>query len=162
MKKSFTLVELLIVIVVIGVITTLVIPRIRVLAINARGPEAMHNLRMLADSAWRHYLETGDFPPTQSETNILPKLDYNLPSNPMGYFSYKYSSFGEPTEHVQIWAVDPEVYDNGPTGTIFIYYISYIYDTPTVWGEPGHKMDEHWYRHYAHWKIGKGYTVGWP
>ena len=74
MKKAFTLIELLIVLIIIGIITVLAIPQYQKIMINAQGAEAKQNLRALADSAWRYYIEAGHFP-TMRYDRVPPSLD---------------------------------------------------------------------------------------
>jgi len=49
-KRSFTLIELLIVLVIIGVVVTLAVPQYQNVVMRMRGAEAMRNVRALADS----------------------------------------------------------------------------------------------------------------
>lgn len=62
MRKSFTLIELLIVIIIIGILATLAIPQYQKLMDKVRITQAKQLVSALADSAWRRYLETREFP----------------------------------------------------------------------------------------------------
>ena len=150
MKKSFTLIELLIVIVIIGVIITFEIPQYRKAAIRARGAEAKHNLNMLAESLWRYYLETGHFPRTQSE---LPGcLDVTLPDETSGYFTYRYFCSSVPSAPLfglVVYAYDADAYSNGPVGAIIRYSIR-IEDESPFWGQTGQRLDDNLYKYYLH------------
>ena len=162
MKKSFTLIELLIVIVIIGVIMTLAVPRYRLLVINARGAEAKKTLRAIADSVWRYYLESGNFPPTNVVPSEIPSvLDITLPTDQTQNFDYQYFTSSDIT---RLFAWDYDAYFNGPVGSVVAYGVYYD-DTPTMNGQPGHKMDETWYRYYLHlFKTGSEgeLRMGWP
>ena len=175
MKKSFTLIELLIVIVVIGVIMTLAMPGYKKIMIRTRGAEAKQNVRMLVESVWRYYVESGEFPPGDI-TGTLPidLLDVDLPdssSQAFRYFYYNiYASVGEYSDSVWIIAYDEELLTKGvgafPQGAILGYGAYYNYDEPTTYmGTPAQRMDEHYYVHYRHSvKAGTGYqeVIGWP
>lgn len=53
MKKAFTLIELLIVLIIIGVIVTLAVPQYEKWLIRVRGAEAMTNLQIKLGSVSR-------------------------------------------------------------------------------------------------------------
>lgn len=62
-KKAFTFIELLIVLVIIATLAVLAVPNYQRIVENSKGAEAKIILRALSDSLWRYYLEAGDFPP---------------------------------------------------------------------------------------------------
>jgi len=170
-KHAFTLIELLIVLVIIGIVAVLAIPRFRVVLINMRGAEAMTNVRALADSVWRYYQETGDFPPVNPPHVLLPdSLDAKI-LNPSKYFTYSYSRGVDSNGHatIQVEAQQDMTPQMMIPGVINLYRICYFfYPYPGVWYDEGagQKMDEHWYRYYAY-EVVNDYgsfddKVGWP
>ena len=127
-KKSFTLVELLITIVIIGIIMTFAIPQYRKAVIRARAPEAKQNLRILAESVWRYYTEAGEFPPNApfGAKDIPTCLDITLPEDASKYYTYYYENGPPwaPSPYVYLLALDMDAWDNGPYGVIIQYSIS--------------------------------------
>lgn len=61
MKKSFTLIELLIVIIIIGVLATLAIPQYAKMVEKSKNPEALANLNLIQDVEWAYRTETGNW-----------------------------------------------------------------------------------------------------
>lgn len=94
MKKSFTLIELLIVLVIIGIMTLLALPRFEAYIYNMHGAEAMHNLRPLASSVWDYYMESKTLP-LQDEDAMPGVFDLKPPQNSQ-YWDYKYECMGTP------------------------------------------------------------------
>ncbi|MCX5716065.1 MAG: prepilin-type N-terminal cleavage/methylation domain-containing protein [Candidatus Omnitrophica bacterium] len=62
MKRSFTLIELLIVIVIIGILASLAIPQYTKFTDQAKGAEAVANLGALRRAVNVYYAEVGDYP----------------------------------------------------------------------------------------------------
>jgi prepilin-type N-terminal cleavage/methylation domain-containing protein len=149
-RQSFTLIELLIVLVIIGIVVTLAVPQYQLFVIRMRGAEAMTNLRAIADSAWRYYIEAGAFPPVQDTPYPPPPMiDIKVPAQTR-YFKYTY---WYPTPQgflsgVTIGANDNDALDNGPIGAIVSYRIDFLYDRPEYAQQRGQKLNEHWYRYY--------------
>ncbi|MCX5711712.1 MAG: prepilin-type N-terminal cleavage/methylation domain-containing protein, partial [Candidatus Omnitrophica bacterium] len=74
---AFTLVELLIVVVIIGILSTLGIPQYQKLVRKAQATEAKTVLRSLADAVWQYHIETGTWPAAFSDLKIpLPNSNY--------------------------------------------------------------------------------------
>jgi prepilin-type N-terminal cleavage/methylation domain-containing protein len=61
-RRSFTLIELLIVLVIIGIVVVLAVPQYKLFVIKAQSSDAKVMLRTIADAVWRYYIETGQFP----------------------------------------------------------------------------------------------------
>ena len=125
--RSFTLIELLIVLVIIGVVVILVIPQYQQLIIKARGAEAKRNLTALGDSVWKYYLEAGEFPSGEPWEFPIPSvLDVKV-VNPSKYFRYSYGYAKEEERcTVQLDAYDSDTHMNGPIGSTYIYILTYV------------------------------------
>jgi prepilin-type N-terminal cleavage/methylation domain-containing protein len=82
MKKAFTLVELIIVIVIIGILASIGIPRFTGAIRMAKESEAKAILGAIRSSQLRYELENGSY------TTDINNLDIDLPSNPTEYYTY--------------------------------------------------------------------------
>lgn len=81
--RGFTLLEILIVVVILGILASLAIPRYQVSVEKAKGSEAVANINILRGAELRYYTEY------DWETNVLTDLDVESPqSNPRRYFNY--------------------------------------------------------------------------
>lgn len=100
MKKAFTLVELLIVIVIIGILATLAVPQYNKMIERARGAEAKSILGALARANLAYYYEHGDFaglvydgvqPPYDNNSRGLA-VDFPTNSKYWNYNVHKHTS----------------------------------------------------------------------
>ncbi|MCM8793048.1 MAG: prepilin-type N-terminal cleavage/methylation domain-containing protein [Candidatus Omnitrophica bacterium] len=87
-KEGFTLLEILVVIIIIGILATLALPQYMKTIKKARVAEASSNIGSLRGALLRYYQEYGTFPPDAS-TSVLDIEDPN--TRPGAYFSYTYS-----------------------------------------------------------------------
>lgn len=93
MKKGFTLIELIIVIVIIGILAAIALPRIFVNIENARRAEAMATMRSIAD-ALRAYAASRDGSvidksfPIEVDFDSDATLEYNMISPVSTNFNY--------------------------------------------------------------------------
>jgi len=158
--RSFTLIELLIVLVIIGVVVTLAVPRYQSFVIRMRGAEAMSNVRAIADASWGYYLEAGKFPvqiggvPSCLDVKI-PDISGQAPNYvSTGNFVYNYEYY-EGTQvqstTITILAIDLKMSYDRIVGEPAYYAMVYRYDCPvwsTYWGtQNGEKMSDNWYRY---------------
>jgi len=170
--RSFTLIELLIVLVIIGIVVTLAVPQYKVMIIRMRGVEAMKNLRVLSDSLWRYNIETGTFPGFVTlpigRMAPSPALDTTLPSQSTKYFNYDYIGATQLNAGWEAYDVDADM--NAPIGSIVKYAELYLY-TPVWEGINGKRMGNtnyYVYRyHLVKQTMGGGtplplFVPGWP
>ena len=158
--RSFTLIELLIVLVIVGVLVTLTVPWYKLYIIKAKGAEAKRNVRALSDSVSRYYIETGHFPsgtygqlpflPPDLDTQVLQETKYFIYE--CGYSPTLPPAYLISASYIPWYTHSAEV----PNGAIVQYFIFYWYDIPIIHdfstGESilGEKLDAHWYRYYYH------------
>jgi len=169
MKKSFTLIELLIVLVIIGVLTILAVPQYKSYVLKAQGAEAMRNVRTLADSLWMYYVETGDFPPFVYPDGDIPStLGVSIPKDQSKSFNYYYqlgTQNNVPYYNIEAWY---KTWGEQPIGAVVGYTILYAKSSSfDISGKQvaGRSLDGVWYVYYYHLvKILAYYeqSPGWP
>lgn len=93
MKKGFTLVELLIVMVVVTILATLVVPKYKIAMERGRGLEGLHNAQAISDALNAFYIQDG---------NVYHTARRALALNASGATSGKYfdCTIAENTEEV--------------------------------------------------------------
>jgi len=170
MKKSFTLIELLIVLVIIGIISILAAPQFELLVIKSHGAEAKRILGDLSKSLWGYYTEAGKFPPNGPILilPIPPQLDIKVPYRTK-YFKYQYWTFIDQSVNNPLYAIlratDENAQQNGPNGAITVYGLRYDAHESCLDGMEVKKVDDTYYIGYFH-KVKDGGTEitkpGWP
>ena len=80
MNKGFTLVELLVVVLIIGVLSAIALPQYTTAVERSRSVEALSLLSSISDSVQRYYIQHGVWP----NENQWGVLDIDVPSNPSG------------------------------------------------------------------------------
>lgn len=81
-KKAFTLLELMIVVIIVGILATLALPRFITAANRAREAEARSILGSIRSAQLRYYLEWDAY------TATIGNLDLDLTANPTDYYTY--------------------------------------------------------------------------
>ena len=82
MKKiGVTLLELLIVVLIIGILATLAIPRFRGIQDKVVLAEAKMGLRALADAIEYYYIENEKYPTPSGQGNPIPEVDFDDPES---------------------------------------------------------------------------------
>jgi prepilin-type N-terminal cleavage/methylation domain-containing protein len=80
-KKGFTLIELVVVIVIIGILASVALPMFNNVVERSRTAEALANLKTVFESQKRRAVEFGSF------ATAFPSLDINL-TNPGKYYTF--------------------------------------------------------------------------
>lgn len=91
-NKGFTLIELLIVLVIIGVISAVAIPKYRNYRHDVEDAELLVTLTALSDAVWRYRIEAGDFPPQLIASQLYPLIGVSVAAS--NYFEYFYTYNG--------------------------------------------------------------------
>ena len=81
-RKGFTLLELMIVVIIIGILASLAVPRFIDAANRAKEAEAMGILGSIRSSQLRYYIDSNAY------TGTIGNLDLSLTSNPSAYYTY--------------------------------------------------------------------------
>lgn len=83
--KGFTLTEVMIVIILIGIIASIATARYSQLVEKSRTAEARHVLGLIRDAELAYYLEWNAY------TNVLNRLGFNIPASCVNSFYFNYS-----------------------------------------------------------------------
>ena len=71
-KKGFTLVEIMIVVVIIGLLAALAVPAFQKVRVTAQNRSIVNNVRQVIAAADQHFLETGSTTPVALATLVGP------------------------------------------------------------------------------------------
>jgi prepilin-type N-terminal cleavage/methylation domain-containing protein len=94
-KKGFTLLELMIVVIVIGILAAIAMPRYIDTIERARMAEALSNLDVIRASEKRYWAEQLGWSGTGTYTNSIDALDIDNPNNePNRLFTYSITGAG--------------------------------------------------------------------
>jgi general secretion pathway protein G len=101
-QAGFTLLELMVIIVILGVLAGLVVPRLMDQPDKARQVKAKMQIESLSLAVQQYKLETGKYPSTQQGLSILvPEYLPSLPKDPWDN-AYNYKSPGEDNHDFEI------------------------------------------------------------
>jgi prepilin-type N-terminal cleavage/methylation domain-containing protein len=101
-KMAFTLNELLVVVLIIGILAAIALPQYQKAVAKARAAEAVSLIRPLKDAMERYYLVHGNYPEANVNNDINDLLDINIPTDGIN----------------KLW---PHYYKNTYVGVGFIY-----------------------------------------
>ena len=87
MKKAFTIIELLVVVLIIGILAAIALPQYRIAVEKSRATEAIIHLRHLADAEELYYLANGGY------TDSWDNLSENDPTNSNFIFTLERSIY---------------------------------------------------------------------
>ena len=92
-NKAFTLIEVLIVILVIGIIASIALPQYQKIMDKTKYSEKAWNIRTIYNALERYYLTTGEYPPASLEnlsdpSSLSSALDMDIPPHPYPWYLY--------------------------------------------------------------------------
>ncbi len=80
-RSGFTLVEIMIVVVIVGVLAALALPSIQLVRENSRNSAVMNDLRVFANAFTAYHLESGEWPEDRMPGIFPPEMDGWLSDN---------------------------------------------------------------------------------
>jgi general secretion pathway protein G len=82
-QDGFTLIEIMVVILIIGLLALMVVPRLRGVADRAKRTKAQADIQELKQALDRYYLDNGSYPTTDQglQALVAPPTGGRLPSN---------------------------------------------------------------------------------
>lgn len=82
-QDGFTLIEIMVVILIIGLLALMVVPRLRGVADRAKRTKAQADIQELKQALDRYYLDNGSYPTTDQglQALVTPPTGGRLPSN---------------------------------------------------------------------------------
>ena len=82
-QDGFTLIEIMVVILIIGLLALMVVPRLRGVADRAKRTKAQADIQELKQALDRYYLDNGSYPTTDQglQSLVSPPTGGRLPSN---------------------------------------------------------------------------------
>jgi prepilin-type N-terminal cleavage/methylation domain-containing protein len=79
-RKGFSFVEILMVMIVIGLLARIAVPRYRDMKVRAIAASIQADVHAIRIAAFTHYTEHGTFPPDAASGTLPPELLANLPT----------------------------------------------------------------------------------
>ena len=99
MKKSFTLIELLIVVLIVGILATVALPQYQKVVLSAKTAEGWTNLDAIRKAVMMYRLEKGEAPVDGNNYLIVSVLDIGNPNTVSGG-KFNYFGRGEPAPYL--------------------------------------------------------------
>lgn len=79
-RRGFTLIELLMAVVIVGLLTSMAVPRVTAAKREARSVQVMADVNLVRDAAYAYNGETGAWPPATAAGQVPPGLARFLPA----------------------------------------------------------------------------------
>ena len=111
-KKAFTLIELLIVVLIIGILAAIAVPQYQKAVDKTRYSQMVWGIKTIHKALEQYYLTMGSYPPSDLENHTDPSLlssvlDIDIPKHPRAWYLYyrpgnNYVGYYNPSD-TQIW-----------------------------------------------------------
>ena len=88
MNRGFSMIEVIVVVVVIGIMLAVALPKYNRVVEKSRQAEAFTNLAAIRGAQARYYAEKGVWAQDDTDSDAFDKLDFEEPVDPEQYFDY--------------------------------------------------------------------------
>lgn len=159
--KAFTLIELLIVMLIVGVLVSVALPQYKGIMERVEESKVKQDLVVLSEAVWQYRLETGSFPGGPAD-QLVTSLPIDVTVTPPVNWTYRASNTNDPATYSLCGVCKREI---PGVDTRNRYYIFYKTTSPMGVNEGvamyGQLLEDGWYKYYVLIPPGNGPGEPW-